>query len=845
MMGILRKNKLFAIALLFGAVFTVATIIPGRSAQAYHYSPKNAYETYAKTGVGTGLGQNPSCPANNTNNIGVTWLTDSVSSSNDAIYGFQRSDGSYNVINVAYGQQYRTVYIVGSIYACKVASSGNTAVEVRESGSNYLRNLSSDRLPRGSNVKGAFSDPPGYITAQLDTYAAGLANEPNAEVTVTVKIYRCFSYNSIQIYGWKEACGISYIPVILHRDAPPWTADATTEVTSNQAGQTDWRTGYNALQNIRPGRTLTWRHTITNTSDTAIPANALSAAIQQQSVSVNGPLGTWTTIENVNNISGAAHSTVYTTNRTYGVTQNDVDRRICQRIGWTPFSGTSESGTWGYSGEACATVPYHYPPGYNPNDPNDPGDPDNPGLENPGGVKLSASPSVDTVMPGEDVTFNYRIENPTGPTKTKDIEYRTYTFILPGGNDLPDNWDDMVTYNPSWSNVDCSNGGRDVYNKGYCAQGASGNTGNINPGSGNDYHGQYTIDGNYLGQPGDRICSYIAADNNWSVKNGTSSNSYAASNIACVRIGKKPQIQINGADSYAGQGYQGSELSTIDLNTNRNSYSQYGLLTGSSAPISNFGSAGYTTVNSTNRYRASTLAYANTNTSNLGNAGITHILSSPTKPSNTTTINSNTLNPSSLATGSNSYTRNGNLTINAGSLNPNTRATIYVTGDVTISGNISTYNDNASPSNNNATNETRSFTTAAAIPSLTIVATGNISVNPGVTLIDANLVSTGGTFISCAGSNSSTDLGINPSAKCTNKLKVNGSIISKNSPDLQRTYGSGNTNTSPSQWNSDITSTTSEWFNYTPNNWLTPYLGGGTSISGYDTVNVSSLPVRY
>ena len=43
-----------------------------------------------------------------------------------------------------------------------------------------------------------------------------------------------------------------------------------------------------------------------------------------------------------------------------------------------------------------------------------------------------------------------------------------------------------------------------------------------------------------------------------------------------------------------------------------------------------------------------------------------------------------------------------------------------------------------------------------------------------------------------------------------------------------------------------MNSSSSEWFNYTPNVWLTPYLnGGGDAPNNYTTVQVTNLPVRY
>lgn len=639
-----------------------------------------------------------------------------------------------------------------------------------------------------------------------------------------------------------------------------WSADGQSRVKLDNG---EWKTGHDALPNVRPGSgKLYWNHTVRNSTSWDMPSNVEIHVDQYKGTLPNGSLENynWTAYWGRGNAGVTFFD--HTSSPGVEVTQDMVGYRWCEGIAWHSIRYNDDG--WAHSDPACATVPYHYP-GCVPGDPdcsNNPPDNPNPNgdctqdgtcpdKEPTGGVDLTTNSNTSTIMPGEKITFTYNISNPSGPTKTKDVEYRTYTFVIPGGKNLPSNKDQMATYPKGWSYVAC--GGRDVPSSStsYCAQGVSGNTGSINPGSGYDYHGEYTIDGNWLGQPGDQICSYIAANENWSVYDGNSANSYAASNISCVRIGKKPQLQLNGADSYAKQGFTGSTgLSDIDLNANRNSYSQYGLLTGSaSAPITNFGSAGYTTVR--NEVRACVLAYANSATIGssscqfIGKANLAHSLSSPTKPSTGLANYPGSL--ASLATGNNAYYYNGDLTINGGSLAPGTNATIYVKGDVTITGNISTYNDNANPGEGNSTNETRKFANASAIPSLTIVSeTGDISISPSVTLVDANLVSPKGQFISCGGANNSTDLGINPSAKCVNKLKVNGSIISKDSPSFHRTYGSGNIATNPNQWNSTITSTTSEWVNYTPNNWLSSYLGAGNGVvSGYNTASVSSLPARY
>lgn len=830
-------------------VVVCAIMMAGSSkiALASHSEPWNDYERYAKTGQGSGLGDNPSCREYpSIKNIGATWLSDS----DDNPAGTKWEGGDGNVINVAYGQTERTVYVFGSIYGCAGSESkNNVAVNVTSLTPNYLT-INGTKLERGSNSRGTFSSPKKGLPAKLNTSFNILPNVAGATRTITVKVYRCYDeYNTAAVN-----CGVSYIPITLHRDAPPWTASAKSEVKTNQAGETDWKVGQNAHQNIRPGMTATWRHTVSNTSDTKAP-NVITATVAQASPGLSHAVSGWIDKSTVRKKGGSAHGTIYTTQPTYNITQNDVDKRICQRIGWNPLSGTSVASAWGYSSEACITIPYHYPP-ENPDDPDDPdGGPDDPGQRPTNGVNVSTTVSADTVLPGEDVEFTYKITNQKGPTKTKPVEYRTYTFVLPGDEELPSNWEHMVAYGMDWNNVNCSEGGRDIYGRTYCTRewDKQGVTGSLSPSPSPQDNwtdsSLYNISGNWQGNPGDRICSYIAVDNNWSVKNGISSTSYAASNISCVRIGKRPQIQMNGSDGYAGKGFHSSAYSAISLNINRGSYGQYGLLTGSNAPITNFGSAGYT-ANASAKTNACKLAFANvgqptascSGMAGLGNAGIDHaIVATATIPNGVkaNSINSGSISISGLSNGY--HRRSDSLTINGGSLGSGVRATIVVNGEVTIAGNIG-----------DSLSESTTYSSLVQVPSLTIIATGNIKVNGSVTLINANLVSTSGKFISCAESVASNGididddhLGIHDGAMCKNKLKINGSVVSKQSPVLHRTFGSGNGNYI-NQWDNNTITATSEWFNYTPNVWLTPYLSGGSGTpDGYNTVNVTGLPVRY
>ena len=529
----------------------------------------------------------------------------------------------------------------------------------------------------------------------------------------------------------------------------------------------------------------------------------------------------------------------------YHVTQNDVSNYVCGRVAWLPH--TPDDGGWGHSTAACAYIPYHYPgcpegdPSCTPNNCTMRGD-------CPGGtpVKRGVKPSVGaqpaTVEAGGTATFTYNLNN-AGPTKSKDLHYQAYTFILRSGAGLPDNSPRTVAYPMSWGAVGC--GGRHVgwgdYRDGKCAGGISGNT-VVYPGKVVRMTRQYQVADlgaeRWLAQPGDKICSYLALDQRWNVYNDVDSRTFVASNIACVTITKKPSLQLIGSDSYAKDGFTGSDVreNMVPGTAKRGSYSQYGLLTGDTDGVVNFGSAGYTTASQANRHLACKLSYANTDKAQgdcndlkwLKPAGLLKkSLSMPSSTNTTPLPGGSNVNLGGL---SGSYYRSGNLTISASILQPGQHITIFVDGDVTISDNINT-------------DWSFQYTKLSEIPSFTIKA-NNIKVNPGVRLITGTYVAKDH-FESCNNGAQEKGFTLGVEGVCKNKLKVNGAIVSENSPFFRRTFGAGNLS-DDYQWETNNISSTAEWINYTPNLWLTTSNGSsGNQLEGLTTTQVTNLPVRY
>ena len=537
----------------------------------------------------------------------------------------------------------------------------------------------------------------------------------------------------------------------------------------------------------------------------------------------------------------------------YQVKADDAGKALCQRVrnSWPVGQDWKERFTpW-----ACAYVPYHYPgcpegdPSCTPNNCTMRGDCPG-GTPVKRGVKPSVSAQPATVEAGGTATFTYNLNN-AGPTKSKDLHYQAYTFILRSGAGLPDNSPRTVAYPMSWGAVGC--GGRHVgwgdYRDGKCAGGISGNA-VVYPGKDVKMTRQYQVADlgaeRWLAQPGDKICSYLALDQRWNVYNDVDSRTFVASNIACVTITKKPSLQLIGSDSYAKDGFTGSDVreNIVPGTDKRGSYSQYGLLTGNTNPsVVNFGSAGYTTASQANRSLACKLSYANTSNvwdnckdlNELQPAGLIKPdngkLSTPKWP----TCFNNQLAPqvsidSSLASGD--YSRNGSLTITGGSLIKGRHVRLFVKGNVTIGGDISV--DEADPHNS-----------LSDIPSLTVVAKGDIRVEYGVRVIAGTYVA-GGKFESCKDAQNQKKtpaLGVN--GVCQQKLKINGAIVSGNSPIFRRTFGAGN-KSEDDQWDTNKISSTAEWINYTPNLWLTTSNGSsGNQLEGLTTTQVTNLPVRY
>lgn len=307
---------------------------------------------------------------------------------------------------------------------------------------------------------------------------------------------------------------------------------------------------------------------------------------------------------------------------------------------------------------------------------------------------------------------------------------------------------------------------------------------------------------------GDEICAYIETNNrgkatgqgwdwgnDWYFRAGGS----VRSNETCVRISRKPQMNIFGADSYGGDGFLGSSHTLKTSGDNRSfigvrgSYAQYGLLTSgngnsytTSGKIYRFGSAGFVT--SHNSAEACILMYANGNSNDLfdcignlkmdigdqnsgdnklGAARIERSIDDMMPPRKQISLNianvlsrygsnrklsSSTL--SNLPEGYYYYKPSSSsgkiLTIGSSAENA---SSVFHPNDIVMSNNVTLYvdgsviiNDNitfGAPADSNKPYLKVTYKKVKEMPNLTIVATGNIYVSKNVSVLMGTYASKG------------------------------------------------------------------------------------------------------
>lgn len=173
---------------------------------------------------------------------------------------------------------------------------------------------------------------------------------------------------------------------------------------------------------------------------------------------------------------------------------------------------------------------------------------------------------------------------------------------------------------------------------------------------------------------------------------------------------------------------------------------------------------------------------------NFGNTPCYSVATAPTT-SITETSSSATIGSGPLS-GSGSYTYNvPNLTLNGGTIGVGNNLSVFVNGNVYITGGGILYGGDGGTSG-----QTAKWSSTSEIPSFSLVATGNIYIDPGVTELDGiytaqpSSASSGGKIYTC-GTASFTPVPATSLFGCNNQLLVYGSFEA-NQVNLMRTFGS-------------------------------------------------------
>lgn len=307
----------------------------------------------------------------------------------------------------------------------------------------------------------------------------------------------------------------------------------------------------------------------------------------------------------------------------------------------------------------------------------------------------------------------------------------------------------------------------------------------------------------------------------------------------CVAVGSKPYLKIYGGDVSVGGGLAGAGGTCPSSNSgavswNKKTAGHPGAGTQFAALVLGLirefataqGSPGAAPV-------GDGLAFANTTTNpGAGQYGgsfgtvscikdhYTYTGGAPATPNNVSSFN-----PATPI-----YATAGNMTLGAGNINPNQRTTVFIDGNLYITGPTISYLGSWNP---------------GSIPMFKVVVRGNIYIDNDVTRLDGIYIAqkkTGvpasGTIYTCTTSAAVPSVSAgNFYGNCTNKLTVNGAFIA-DSVEFLRTAGTQRGSTANE---ANTSSNIAEVFNYGPAFWMQqPAPPPGTNVDNYDAI--TSLP---
>ena len=316
------------------------------------------------------------------------------------------------IVDVPYGQNWVDVQIRGSWY-----NHSNSYVETRAcntySNDWRLQSISSNCFSRGtySGYAGVFIwNPSGYKTARMNV--SGICDGRLGQtVSHSISLTNTFEYRRRPNGGWSVGFpSVDTMVIGINCQNAPWRIEGKSWVTNaynpadtNNYGSA-WITAPTPLRNAKPGDTIDWWHSLLVRN--ANMTESVENGIQQDvfSMDSNQPFaggaqlasgGAWHTSEgrwqsaitndwkawawhrqyNAQSYNSNWLETIVGKPRledvkgevgrgkfmyTRIIRQEDVGKRICQRVYWRKEHATANPNSYAYSPYACVEVPYQY-----------------------------------------------------------------------------------------------------------------------------------------------------------------------------------------------------------------------------------------------------------------------------------------------------------------------------------------------------------------------------------------------------------------------------------------------------------------------------------------------------
>lgn len=529
-------------------------------------------------------------------------------------------------------------------------------------------------------------------------------------------------------------------------------------------------TGHSTVSNAspKPGNTITFRHYIKNEGPTSTSPTTVWWAAWEWPSLGNGVGDAYGVM------SSGQEVQVYTENYTVPV-GTAPGTQICRLVGWDPDD--SRGGRDGRGTPVCATVAWDYE------------------------LTPTVTASSSSAQQGDSVTFTYQVYN-SGPTVSQS------TTCTPVGNQRASGYTPL----PQQDSDRTSDSDYSAPSTSCPTTFASNNTSMV---------ATETITVGDV-DPGTRICRSLVI--NPRDENG----GYRASAESCIVIAKTPYVHMMGNDVWAGGGFAAinpacnasSKIQTVAHTlgdgTVAGSASEYAAF--ALGKITNFGSSNKALINPAS-VAGKALTFANLDVANLGSYGAPQHCITDYVTKYDKTVNDGGV-PSAIDVGAMGDGTQLNISgprSFSGDVPVGSRQIYLVEGDIAITGDIKY------PSNYNGIGE---------IPSLVIIATGNITVNRDVTQMDGLFIARG-QFFTCDVSLGTT---LTVSGPCEKQLTINGAAIAGRM-QLLRTYGaSGADNTERKQ--------AGEVFKFNSEMYLRSALTGNNP-NLLQTVQQIDLPPRY